>query len=93
MICAGVAQSLDSKAATTVGREQTQDQKPSASSNGNTPTPQKNTVAFAPSRQLQPPISLPPRASPKWMPYTEGPPFDLEGLLNSQRSPPLHYTG
>ena len=36
-----------------------------------------------------------PRPSPKWVPYnreTDGP-FDMESLLNSQTSAPLHYTG
>eukprot|EP00536_Pseudo-nitzschia_multiseries_P014575 jgi/Psemu1/69152/estExt_Genemark1.C_7270019 len=94
MICAGMAQGLNrNKRTATTERQQTQDQKVSTSSSTTISTPKTTTVAFASSRQSQPSVSLPPRPSPKWVPYTDGPPFDLEGLLNSQRSPPLHYTG
>ncbi|OEU16081.1 hypothetical protein FRACYDRAFT_238668 [Fragilariopsis cylindrus CCMP1102] len=37
--------------------------------------------------------TTPPKPSPKWIPCDEDDgPFDMEGLLNAQRLPPLYYT-
>lgn len=79
MICAGVAQTLAAKKSQAVTNSQFT--KPQLFKSKTTPSPQA-------------PMPLP-KASPKWMSYcsdTDGP-FDMEGLLNSQRSAPLHYTG
>ena len=82
MICAGVAQTL------MTGR-------PQRKALIRVPNPKKsersslectNTTSFK---------TPPSKPSPKWMPYcseNDGP-FDMEALLNSQTSAPLHYTG
>jgi hypothetical protein len=77
MICAGVAKSITTTMNTTT----------------KTKTKMKIQQQVPPQPQLLSPTT-PPKPSPKWIPCDEDVdgPFDMEGLLNAQRSPPLYYT-
>ena len=88
MICAGIAQNLTTttpslEKAGKVRISKLKSSKPLSSS-------AKNQTSKSRSHHTQMP-----RARPKWIPYcrdTDGP-FNMESLLNSQTSAPLHYTG
>jgi hypothetical protein len=92
MICAGVAQTLTHTTRQPL-RKAVPIRLPKLQFSSKTSSSPSTKIASA-RIQTQTPKRTP-KPSPKWMPYcrdTDGP-FDMEALLNSQTSAPLHYTG